>query len=173
MAVRSPKYYYLVIHDTHKLLVWGSEVVPDPGLIYSKLRKVLALGLFAGLFGFVRLLPASTLPRTKKINKTVRDRIHFVVSFFICWEGFIGGDVHRTRWALETRGNTRKPFDWGLRVRRLNSCRAALRCGSEKKTKKKNLLLPHSHTSPARHTHAHAHTLSHDSTWHAHTQSCS
>lgn len=86
-------------------------MVPDPGLIYSKLRKVLALGLFAGLFGFVRLLPASTLPRTKKINKTVRDRIHFVVSFFICWEGFIGGDVHRTRWALETRGNTRKPFD--------------------------------------------------------------
>lgn len=65
MAVRSPKYYYLVIHDTHKLLLWGSEVVWDPGLIHSKLGKVLALSLFACLFGFVQLLPASTLPQTK------------------------------------------------------------------------------------------------------------
>ena len=133
MAARSPKYYYLVIHDTHKLLVWGSEVVPDPGLIYSKLRKVLALSLFAVLFGFCTT--AASFHFEKKKKKRFWTRIRFVLLFH--WEGFIGGDMmHRTRWALETRGNTRKPFDWGLRVRRLNSCRAALRCGSEKKKKK-------------------------------------
>lgn len=44
-----PKHYYLVIHDTHKLLLWGSEVGWNLGLISFESCKVFAFTLFACL----------------------------------------------------------------------------------------------------------------------------
>lgn len=83
MAARSPKYYYLVIHDTHKLLLRGSEVEWDLGLIHSQARgKVWELSVcLPTCLGSAPPLPASTLPQTKQ-NRF----------FFVGW--VIGWNVH-------------------------------------------------------------------------------
>lgn len=173
MASRSPKYYYLVIHDTHKLLLWGSEVVWDLGLIHSKLGKSVS-SQFVCLRVWISTVTASFYSASNKrkhillhvlleellegicIHVRQESLMHWTCNCHFFSYGALETWLHKhacvsTDSHKDTHVNL-SLFNGGLHVQRINSvsCSTALRCRSRKAFAAPSII----HTRTLSHAHA-------------------